>query len=367
VYGYVATSIGPVLPRLSSEFALTPAFAGALMSLSSIGGLLSVLGGWVSDRIGRVLVGAISMATSALGALVLGLAPNIYALGLSLVVMGTSAGFLESAMNAFASDLYPEKRGLSVNLLHIGWNVGSALGPSLAALTIVATNSWRNAYLFPLPALIFISASLVRLNRNTPKAKGPNTRSHASVLISAKSASKFLPIALTGFFYVASEMGINTWLAFILEDLGSQVFEAGLTIGLFWGLMGLSRLIWAPATDKIGYEKSIIAASGSALVCMIAATLPWSLTSRMMLWMLSGFFFGPIFPTLVAWGTSTNPDAGATLSGLIFTLGTLGLFVSNSLTGLVLALLGSGAAQYVFVFFAAAMLMNVLIIRALHK
>jgi len=162
-------------------------------------------------------------------------------------------------------------------------------------------------------------------------------------------------------------MGINTWLAFILENLGSTVFEAGLTTGLYWGFMGIGRLIWAPATDKIGYGKSVIAASSSALTCMIAATLPLPLHIKMMLWIFSGFFLAPIFPTLIAWGTSINPSSGGTISGLVFTLGTLGLFSSTSLAGLVAAFSGIKVAQYVFVFFASAMLINALVVHVLLK
>lgn len=359
----MVTAIGPVLPELSKEFALTPDVAGVLIGLCSIGGLTAVLGGWASDKVSRVLIGVISMVMLASSSLILGFSPNLYAVGSSLILMSLAAGFLESALNAFVSNLYPEKRGLSVNLLHIGWNIGSTLGPSLAALVIVLTGSWREVYLLPLPALIFTSVLLTTLSRDKRKSYDENASPHASTFIPTKLISKFLFIALIGFFYVAAEMGISTWLAFILENLGSAVFEAGLTTGLYWGFMGLGRLIWAPATDKIGYARSITIASSSALACMIAAASPSPLSVKMMFWVFSGFFLAPIFPTLIAWGTSINPDAGGTLSGLILTLGTLGLFTSNSLTGLVVAFFGAKAAQYVFMFFAAAVLANVLIVQ----
>lgn len=365
IYAYVVTSIGPVLPRLSEEFALPPDLAGILVALGSVGGLMSVLGGWLSDKLNRVLIGAISMATLALSSLILALSSNLYTVSSSLILMSMAAGFLEPSLNAFVSDLYPGKRGLSVNLLHIAWNIGSALGPSSAALIIVVTGSWRKAYLCALPASILVSALLARLNRSASESRREHAAPHGSALLSMRAAASFLPMAFIGFFYVASEMGISTWLAFILEELGSAVFEAGLATGLYWGLMGLGRLVWAPATDKIGYARSIAAASGLALVCMVAATSPLPIYVKMMFWASSGFFLAPIFPTLIAWGTSVNPSAGGTLSGLVFTLGTLGLFSSNSLAGLVAASFGVEAAQYVFVFFAAGTLTNVLIVRLL--
>jgi len=365
----VVTSFGPVLPRLSEDFALRPHLAGILASLYSIGGLVAILGGWISDRADRILVTIISMVALAVSSLLLGLSLNPFTAGSCLILMGIAAGFLETALNAFVSDLYPEKRGLSVNLLHVGWNVGSTLGPSLAALIIVITSSWRRVYLVALPALVFLSFLLAGLYKIEPKSLRKDAPKCTSIPVFAKSVSRFLPITLIGFFYVAAEMGISTWLAFILEDLGSAVFEAGLTTGLYWGFMGVGRFIWAPATDRIGYERSITIASGSALACMIAAALPSPLHIKMGFWIFLGFFLAPIFPTLIAWGTSMNPPAGGTISGLIFTLGTLGLFSSTSLTGLVAASFGVEAAQYVFVFFTTAMLVNVLLVRKhpLHK
>jgi len=263
-------------------------------------------------------------------------------------------------MNAFISNLYPERRGLSVNLFHIAWNVGSTIGPSLAAFLIVTTGNWRNAYLFPLPVLFSVSVLMVLFSRSVTHVPSAGARPRNPASVSLGLLVKFLPVAMIAFFYVAVEMGLSTWLAYILENLGSAALEAGLATGLFWGLMGVGRLVWAPIVDRTGYVKPLIAASGLALICMVSASLPLPLGLKMLLWASSGLFLAPMFPTLIAWVVSLAPELGGSLSGLVFTLATIGLFFSNSLVGMVAATFSVEIAQYVFVFFAVAMLVNIL-------
>jgi MFS family permease len=354
------------LPKLSRDFELTPTWTGILAGLYSVGGLMAILGGWLSDRLNKVLVSILSMVMLTAGSLLLAFSPDPFIAGSSLVLMGVAAGFLESALNAFVSDLYSEKRGLSLNLFHIGWNVGSALGPLLAALVIVTFGSWRRVYLFPLPVLVFFALLLTRLRNNEPKPQIKIVQKSYPAN-SDTPISKSLPISLMGFLYTGAEMGISTWLAYILENLGSTPIEAGLTTGMFWGLMGFGRLIWSHAVDRIGYEKTVIIASSMTLPCMVAAVMPLPLYICMFLWAMSGFLLAPVFPTLIAWGTSMNPLAGSTASGLIMTLSTLGLFSSTLLAGLVTTYSSAGEAQYVFVCFMAALLADALIMRTYFK
>jgi MFS family permease len=366
VYSNVVTYIGPVLPRLSEEFNLAPDFAGIIVGLYSVGGLISVLGGWISDKTSRILIAAISLFMMAAASLFLGLAPNIFVVGLSLMLMGVAAGFLESSVNAFVSDLYSEKRGLSVNLFHIGFNVGSTIGPLLAVFLIVATGSWRAVYFVPPLVLILFSFLMVILNKNIAKANKVNKWKTTS-LITKRNLSVYLPMGSIGFFYIATEMGVSTWLASILESSGSAVFEAGLTTSLFWGLMGIGRLIWGSIVDKTGYEKCIIVSSGLSLVCIIFASLSLPLSFKMMSWSMLGFFLAPIFPTLIAWVTSTNPELGGSSSGLVFTIGRLGLLFSNCLAGIVSEVFGVESSQFIFVAFTAAMLIDVLIMYSVKR
>ncbi len=365
IYANVTVSIGPILPQISKDFAITLDMLGFILAVSSLGGSIAILGGWISDRMSRLLVAAVSVMVLAAGSSILGFSPNPLVLGTSLLLMGMSAGFLESSLNALVSTLYSERRGLSVNLFHIGWNIGSTIGPSLAVFLVNTTGSWRNVYIFPLPILFSISALMIALNKNYAQIR--DVRRSSLLSISSRSLLRFFPITLIGFFYTGVEMGVSTWLALILEDLGSGIFKAGLATGLFWGLMGLGRLVWAPVIDRMGYERPLIMASGSGLICMALASLPLPLDSKIVFWASSGFFLAPTFPTLIAWVISSAPELGGSVSGLLFAVGRLGLFFSNCIVGLTATILGTEIAQYLFVLFMVAMLVNILAVHLFRR
>lgn len=362
IYAILATAIGPSLPELSREFSLTPDLAGALASVYSLGGMAAILGGWVSDRIGRGLMVSISLVAIGLGALLMGVSPVVPIVGAALLLIGVGAGFFEASSNAMVSDLYAEKRGMAVNLLHIAWNVGSGFGPPIIALIIGLTMSWRLAYLLFLPFIIPVAILILLFSRKLPRL-----RRNSGEGFNVGAFLRAFPLASISIFIVAVEMGLSAWLPSLLMGVGATLFQGGLTIGLFWGLMGVGRLVWAPFTDKLGYGKSMLISGGLGTASMTAATLPLPLYLRMGLWAASGFFLAPLFPTLIAWITTLNPRAGGAFSGMVFTLGTLGSFASTWLTGITVAGLGVQRAQYIFPALSLAIILNTLLAKLVTK
>ncbi|MEM2914749.1 MAG: MFS transporter [Candidatus Bathyarchaeia archaeon] len=362
-YAYVVTCIGPVLSALSKEFALTPDFMGIIANFSSVGALIALLGGWIANRHNKVSIIAASVAALATSCLGLWLSPNPLIVAISLLIMGGMTGFMEPAINAYVSDLYPQKRGASVTLLHIGWNIGSTFGPLFSALIIATIAGWRQVYLFPLPVLLILLVLLVKLRKK--ERENPSVINHPFTTI--RSSLKVLPIVSIAIFDVGVEMGISTWLPFILENQGSTVYEAGLTAGLFWGFMGFGRLVWASVIERLGYVRTIMASTCMVLPCMLGATLLNSLLHKMVLWIVSGFLLSPVFPAIIAWGISVEPKSASTITGLTVTLGAVGQFASIFLIGLVAAVFGVAKAQYVFAFLILVIIIDLLSLRKTYK
>jgi len=139
------------------------------------------------------------------------------------------------------------------------------------------------------------------------------------------------------FLIVLSQLGLTAWLPSILVDQGGSLAEAGVTVGVFWALVSAGRLLWAPFVDRFGYQKT-----------MILASLPIPIHFKEILWACSGLLVAPAYPTLLAWATASDPEIGGTLSGIIFTFGTLGPFTSSAVVGLLFDVLGSAYAQLIF-------------------
>ena len=347
-----ATEIGPALSEIGFEFELSETMLGFLASLQALGGIFALLGGVLSDFFGKMRLVSISLLMMGVGTLLISSSPLFWILGFSFFIFGIGIGFFEASVNAFISEIFHEKRGMAINILHIGWNMGSAVGPPIVALMIIAYGSWRLGYLAVAPPLIALSVIMWLLIRK-PYETGNETKIKYGK-ISPRLVWKAFPLMMISFLIVSSELGITAWLPSILIDQGGSLAEASLTLGAFWGLGGVGRLVWAPFVDRLGYRRVLLlTGSGSALL-MILTSLPLPIYLKAVLWSSSGLLLGPAYPTLVVWATASYPEIGGTLSGTVFTFATLGSFTSTILAGLLFDLLGSAIAQLIFPFSMAA-------------
>ena len=347
IYATAATEIGAALPGIVSEFKLSESLIGVLASLQSLAGILAILGGVLSDFFGKMRLVSLSLLIMGVGALLISGSPAAPLLGASLFIFGSGMGFFEASVNACISEIFRERRGMAINLLHIGWNIGSSIGPPLAAYAILAYGSWRIGYLLVSPFLLALSlASWASARASALPSGGGNRSSKAG--IASGSVLTLLPLMIIPFFLVANQLGITAWLPSILVDQGAPLMEASLAVGLFWALSGVGRLSWALFTDRIGYWRILLLAGSSSAILMLLTLLPLPIHAKIALWSCSGFFLGPAYPTVVAWVTSIRPEIGGTLSGILFASATLGSFASTVATGLLFDLFGSRIAQLIF-------------------
>lgn len=347
-----ATEIGPSLSAIRLEFELSGTVVGLLASLQALGGVFALLGGVLSDFFGKARLVAISLGVMGIGTLLISSSYLSWILGASFFIFGIGIGFFEASVNAFISDVFHERRGMAINILHIGWNMGSAIGPPLVAFMIISYGSWRLGYLAIAPLLIVLSTSMWLLLRKPSETLDEAAAGRGRMRL--HFIWKVFPLMIISFLIVSSELGITAWLPSILIEEGGSLAQASLTVGAFWALGGIGRLVWSPFIDKLGYRQVLLLTGGGAAFLMILASLPIPIYLKAILWSGSGLLLGPAYPTLVAWVTASNPEIGGTLSGTVFTFATLGSFTSTILAGLLFDVLGSAIAQLIFPFSMAA-------------
>jgi fucose permease len=287
----------------------------------------------MSDRYGEPVVLVASFA--AIGAAV-GLAsgaPNYLALLGVCFVAGIGSAFGEVSMNSLVTKAYPNRSGFALNALHLFFSMGAFIGPALAGLLIVAYGSWRLPYLIACVVFVPLVAAAVMLFRRT--------KSEVGVVISDAESShmpegKILEalmqgraLLLAGFFYFGAELGANAWLpTFLMLERGFSVELASLSIGLFWASMAAGRLGLGSLTDKVGYRKLIVTCASLSALSILIATLIGDRYLIIAFWCFSGFAFGPIMPTILAWGAALFPSRRGVATGAIYSIGFLGAVFS---------------------------------------
>jgi MFS transporter, AAHS family, vanillate permease len=156
--GYDVLSIAFAAPGITSEWGLSKATLGVVLSLELMGMALgSILMGSLADSRGRRPTLLLGLAILTLGMLGAGIAPNVYILGAARVFTGIGIGGLLAAATATSSDFCNDKnRSLAVVLVAGGFAFGVYLGATFLA-PLLKQYDWRvTFYLGAVLSLVFI-------------------------------------------------------------------------------------------------------------------------------------------------------------------------------------------------------------------
>ena len=169
---HVITAIAaPLLPLIRSNFALSYTQSGLLLSAFTVSyGLGHLPAGWLSDRIGAVVMIFIGIAGVAVAGVLFGLAPTFPLLVATNALMGLSgSGYHPAASLLISRVAKPEQRGSALGVHVIGGSASYFLAPLLAGGIAVALG-WRGTYIaLSIPTLLLGLALVFLLQRATVK------------------------------------------------------------------------------------------------------------------------------------------------------------------------------------------------------
>jgi POT family proton-dependent oligopeptide transporter len=119
--------------------------------------LLSLLGGWVADRLvgGRVAIAAGGVLITAGNVLLAAGGTRLFFLGLICNVLGV--GLLKPNVSATVGELYPEggsRRDAGFSIFYIGINVGSLFGPMFVPV-VAQRYGWHAGFALPALGMLF--------------------------------------------------------------------------------------------------------------------------------------------------------------------------------------------------------------------
>ncbi len=132
---------------LNQRLALSLTMVGLMLTLWSGSSLIGqVLGGVLSDRLGRKRLMVLSLGTSALALVAFGLAESLWSMVIILLGLGLFNAMYQPARDAMVADLVePERRTQAYGLIRIISNLGISIGPAIGGF--LATRSYLLAFL----------------------------------------------------------------------------------------------------------------------------------------------------------------------------------------------------------------------------
>ena len=338
------------IPWLILERTDSPTFAGLVAAISALPGILvSPIGGWMVDHIGRraVSIGAdllssLSVAAFPIVAATFGLSnPSI----LLIAVLGATfdpAGYtarktlLTDVAKASDADL-DHLNGLHDGIMGVAWILGPAVGAGLIASVGAVNSFWVSASLFIVAAL---AVSFLRVgdaakkSRDIAKSSGEETNSSIRIGVKTLWDDKVLrtlsvALLIIAAVYLPTEaVVLPTYFEDVDNPKGLGFVISALAAGSAVGSFGYG---WISARMK---RKTLIRLIllGSALSIIPMAFLP-PLSVLMLSGFLLGLSWGPYNPLI---STLVQQRVPAQLHGRVFGVQTAVFYAAPPL-GMVLA------------------------------
>ncbi len=134
VYGMIAAMLGTILPDLSARFKLTPKQNGTIAFCQALGLIIaSVAVGPLIDNEGKKVGMLLGLSLITIALALLPRATGFRTTAAYLFLLGIGGGIIVTAANALASDVSPEHRGTTLNLLNLFFGLGGLATPFISA------------------------------------------------------------------------------------------------------------------------------------------------------------------------------------------------------------------------------------------
>jgi len=330
VYGMIAAMLGTILPDLSARFHLTPKQNGTIAFCQALGLIIASLAvGPLIDNEGKKVGMLLGLALITLALVLLPKSSGYSTIAAYLFLLGIGGGIIVTAANALASDVSPEHRGTTLNLLNLFFGLGGLATPFISA-NLLSRNAVRLCYLV---AGLTFATLIVNIATTMPQPTGAQSFVFSEVGDVLGRPTLWL-LALFLFLYVASEVGVWNWLVQHLiaqgipESRALNILSLGFALGLLIGRVGVSQVLKSVSSLTVTLAASILMVITTYLMSRTKdATVAGGLV------FLAGVAMAPVFPTTLAIVGDVFPRMTGTAMGIVITSGWIGLAVSSRIIG----------------------------------
>lgn len=344
VNGMLALSIGSMLPFIRDARGLDYGFCGMIVSLHSVGNLLSsFFAGIVPAFLGKKKSILLFESFFAISFALILFGQNNFCLVLAFLMTGLARGAASNYCNAKINALAPGKAWI-INGLHAMFSIGAFLFPILLTLiTGMNASNWTYACVMMLAIGVLAWFLYWMIPEDEEQKKQRKTEGNGeekkTAAVSENGSWGFLKepvfylVIVTLFFYLCAEQGVIGWMITYFKDtelLSPSV--STITASVQWLMILFGRLTVAAVSLKVAKEK-LLPVMGVGLVAFFILLI----FSRTTFWIMAGIIgFGysmaGVYPTTVSFAGKLIQKYPMAWS-FILTLASLGSIVMPSVIG----------------------------------
>jgi fucose permease len=308
---YICAGIISVLPGaslllLAGNTHVSLAIAGSSFTLTALGFVIGVLiAGLLSTKLNSkyILMGGVGLMSLA-GAII----PVTHSFPMLLIaqlIKGVGFGLIDVSINTIVTLTFRDTLGETLNNVHSSYGIGAFVGPLLLSLSLQMLNEAIWAYLVgAITGFVVIFLLLRQAVPAIPTRNEDQQQQQPSLSRNVFRQPLLWLMALQIALYVGSEIGFGNWIvtavsqsAAISLALAAPVataFFLGLTIGRLFGGQVLKRGLLSE--EQLLYFSIL----GGFISGLVVAIFPGQIVVSFGASALVGFFYGPLFPGIMA-------------------------------------------------------------------
>ena len=309
-----------IYPILKANYALDFGQIGLLtLAFQITASLLQPVVGLYTDRRPLPYSLPVGMGATLCGLVLLGVAGQFWSLLLAASLVGLGSSVFHPEASRVARIASGGKFGLAQSVFQVGGNLGTALGPLLAAF-IVIPNGQRSVTWFSAAALtaMLVLFCVGRWYRSRMPARRSTLAASALAFAPAKVAWILILLVVllfSKFFYVAS---LNTFYTFYtIETFGVSVQTSQLLLFLFLGAFAVGVLAGGPIGDRMGRKRVIWFSILGVLPFTLA--LPYAnLAGTAVLTVIIGLILASASSSILVYAQELLPGRVGLVAGVFF-------------------------------------------------
>jgi FSR family fosmidomycin resistance protein-like MFS transporter len=320
----IQSLIPSIYPILKSSFQLNFSQIGLIaLTLQLTASLLQPVVGMYTDRrpMPYSLVGG--MAFSLVGLLLLSIAGTLGAILVAAGLIGVGSSVFHPESSRVARMASGGRQGLAQSVFQVGGNLGSSIGPLLAAFLVVPHGQSSLAWcsLIALAAIVV----LVRVGRWSAHHRPPaahlapasrwEPRAGLSRMRVVLALGVLVVLIFSKYFYLAS---LNSYYTFyLITKFGVSVQSAQLHLFVFLGAVAAGTILGGPIGDRFGPKYVIWGSILGVFPFTFAlphATLFWT----GILTVAIGLILASAFSAILVYAQELVPGRVGTIGGLFF-------------------------------------------------
>ncbi len=324
--GIIGILPGPTLPLLAANTGVSLAVAGWIFTSSATGFMLGVvIAGVISQKFGPKYVLMSGLAIMACTGVVTPLASQFSLLLGTQFVLGMGFGFLDVAISITVALVFAETLSETLNNLHSAFGLGALVAPLALSLALQVTHHALLAYLSG--AIVGLVGILLLARQRIPSARAvveqdKGEQQNGQIALSSVFRQPLLwLLALQIALYVGAEVGFGNWVVTAVSlSVPVSLALAAPCATLLWGGLTTGRLVGAQILKRgiVGEHALLyISVIGSSLCGLLFAIFPGNIAISFSASALVGFFFGPIFPGIMAIAARYFAKVLGTVSGVM--------------------------------------------------